>query len=310
MRYPDAKSALLAVLARQPEVLAFGEAHALKGTEGVPSATIRFERQLLPVLAERGATELVVELLNPATGCRQAVETVRKEQKQVTEKQASTNQNRFISLGHAARKLAVVPYILEPSCDEYEVVAKGGPDGITRMLELIAEKTEEKVSGFWTRNQRMLEHPSQPAPRAAETASPNPAVGKGADPSKPAKPQRVFTPAQRQTPLVLAYGGALHNDIDVPEHKQTFTYGTNLVQRTSGKYIALDLIVPEYIKPTEVWKSLPWYEHFDATKAPAETTLFQVDEYSYVLIFGRTQTPEPTAAPPNESPPPRQTPAQ
>lgn len=286
-RYPDARSALLAVLAREPQVLGVGEAHALKGTEGIASATVRFEQQLLPLLAERGATELIVELLGPAQGCTKAVETVRKEQEQVVEKQAETNQNRFISLGHAARKLSVVPYILEPTCEEFEAVAKGGADGITRMLELIAVKTQAKLSAYWQRNTR----PEHAADASVQPTAPEP---KGEAPA----PTRRFTAAQRHSPLVLAYGGALHNDIHVSEQKQKFTYGKNMLQLTGGRYIALDLIVPEYIKPTDVWMSLPWYEHFDAANPPAETTLFQTDEHSYVLIFGRSETqPTPPQTP-------------
>src|SRR5690606_24321672 len=144
--------------------------------------------------------ELIVELLGPAQGCKKAVETVRKEQEQVVEQQADTNQNRFISLGHAARKLSVVPYILEPTCDEYELVAKGGADGITRMLELIAVKTEVKLSGFWQRNQRAYsgspgpDSTAQPAAVAAPDASNEKGTGE-----PPAAPTRRFTPAQQTT---------------------------------------------------------------------------------------------------------------
>lgn len=255
-RYPDAATALSAVLQRSPEILAFGEAHALSGTQ-VPSATERFERELLPLLAERGATELVVELLAPASGCAPTVESVRQEQRPVVEKQAEGNQDRFVQLGHTSRRLGIVPYILEPTCEEYQSVVDAGPDSIVRMLELIAIKSEQRLTRFWQKNQAS---------------------------TRPAAMGTIPAPA----PLVLAYGGAMHNDIDVPPEKQAFAFGKNLLERTRGRYIALDLIVPEYIKSTEVWRALPWYPHFDATNAPEDVTLFQTDEHSYTLVFGKT----------------------
>lgn len=256
-RYPDASAALVAVLRRSPEILAFGEAHALAGAH-VATATERFERELLPLLAERGATELVVELLAPASGCAPTVESVRKEQQPVVEQQAEGNQDRFVQLGHTSRRLGIVPYILEPTCEEYQSVVDAGPDSIVRMLELIAIKSEQRLTRFWQKNQAL---------------------------QRPAALEAVTGPAR----LVLAYGGAMHNDIDVPPEKQAFAFGKKLLERTRGRYIALDLIVPEYIKSTEVWRALPWYPHFDATNAPEDVTLFQTDEHSYTLIFGTTQ---------------------
>jgi hypothetical protein len=245
-------AAVTAVLqATQPEILAVGEAHALRGREHIVSTTQRFEEQLLPVLATYGATELVVELLKPASGCSEAVATVKREQEPIVEKQDTGNQDRFLRLGHAARALGVVPFLLEPDCAEVESIAAAGDDAILRMLELIATKTEQKLRRFWTRNR------SAPAPSG-------------------------------RSRLVLAYGGAMHNDIDVVPEKQGFSFGRALSERTAKRYVALDLIVPEYIMDTEVWRALPWYAHFDKENAPPDVTLFTTGPESYVLIFGRT----------------------
>jgi hypothetical protein len=277
-RFPDSASALRAVLAHKPQILGVGETHALKGADEVESATSRFERELLPILAGAGATELIVELLGPATGCEKTVQTVKEQQRPVTSEQSQGNQNRFVSLGMKARQLGVVPYILEPTCDEYKSVISS-EDGITLMLQLIAQKTEQRLTRYWRRNQGVMvgQTPLVPAPGAAASASPAQASPATTTPPPPPRPNGI----------VLAYGGAMHNDVVSPPSGENFRYGAHMVQLTQGRYLELDLIVPQYIKDTDVWKALPWYAAYAALGHSDEVTLFRVGPYSYTLVFAR-----------------------
>lgn len=79
---------------------------------------------------------------------------------------------------------------------------------------------------------------------------------------------------------ILAYGGALHNNLgqDAP-----FAFGERLKTTTNGNYVAVDLIVPEYVADTDAWKKLPWYPCWPQLKnkgvtllqhAPNDFTLF------------------------------------
>ena len=95
-----------AVLAEKPRVLAIGEAHAQKGS-GVDSSAKRFTLELLPALKGK-ASDLLVELMLPAKGCAKKVEAVREKQKVVTEKQAETDQNEYVTMGQEAKKLGIV----------------------------------------------------------------------------------------------------------------------------------------------------------------------------------------------------------
>jgi hypothetical protein len=54
---------------------------------------------------------------------------------------------------------------------------------------------------------------------------------------------------------------------------------------TNGRYVALDLIVPEFIKDNDTWRSLPWYAHYDRARLGDHVTLFEVAPRSYVLVF-------------------------
>ena len=240
------EAAFEAALEGRPLVLAIGESHALKGTEGIQSTTRRFTESLLPLLAGR-ASDLVLELWIPDKKCKKKqVDQVAKQQKRVTEKQAAGNQNEFLTLGNTSKALGVQPHVLIPSCEEYDAIVKAGPDGIGQMLEMIARLTAVKTKVLLERN----------------------------------------TKAAGETPkMVITYGGAMHNDLKPRPGREAWSYGPQLSAHTGGKYVELDLIVPQFIRDTPAWKALEWYPHFDAKKAPKRTTLYEVRPGSYTLIF-------------------------
>ena len=89
-------------------------------------------------------------------------------------------------------------------------------------------------------------------------------------------------------PVVIAYGGALHNDAEPsPDHKD-YSYGPRLLEETRGKYVELDLIVPEYVKDTEVWQRQPWYRAFKENRDLSRTRLYQWSPHSFALVFPAT----------------------
>jgi hypothetical protein len=253
--FEDSRTALGLLLDAQPSVLAVGEAHVMKGMDHVRSSTERFEQDFLPELAKHGTSELVVELLKPAPECEKPVESVKKQEKQVTEHQSTGNKNRFVSLGVAARERGIVPYLLEPGCPTYQEIANAGDDAVIRMLEVIGSETERRVRQFYERQEQRR--------KKGEAGA-----------------------------LVVAYGGALHNDVDVEAGKEKFAFGKQLVELTGGRYLELDLIVPEFIQDNEVWRKQPWFASYDREHPKSEATLVRTGPRSFVLVFGRTEAPD------------------
>ncbi len=92
-------------------------------------------------------------------------------------------------------------------------------------------------------------------------------------------------------PLVVTYGGAMHNDTTPPPERADWSFGAELSARVKGRYVELDMYVPEFIQDTESWRRLPWYPHFDKAKNPGKTTLFHLGPGSYVMIFPATPKP-------------------
>ncbi len=228
----------------RPRVLGVGETHAQRGAPNVHSATRRFGEELLPVLAG-SATDLVIELLTPDPKCKkEQTDAVVERTKPITESQASTNQNEFVALGFAAKKLGIAPRALAPSCDEYQSVLDAGQSDVLRFLALIADVTVRDVS-------ELLDQ-------------------------------------RPPTATIVAYGGALHNDAAPRPGRESMSYAPRLLERTSGGYVEVDLIVPEFVRDEEPWRSLSWYDAFDRTLARRETSLIVLSPTSYVLVFPHT----------------------
>jgi hypothetical protein len=87
--------------------------------------------------------------------------------------------------------------------------------------------------------------------------------------------------------LVVAYGGAMHNDLLPRVDREAFSFGPELAQATQGRYVELDLVIPEQIKDTEAWRALPWYSHYSRENAGPEAYLFSWAPHAYALLFPR-----------------------
>jgi len=148
------------VLQTNPRVLAVGEAHAQDDTPGIKSATRRFAEQLLPKLAGK-SKHIVIELL--LANCKkETVAEVKKQQAKVTEHQAKSNQNQFVTLGKVAQSLGIEPQGLTPDCAAYEAVIARGDDGIAELLTLVADQTAKELEALLaqpdTANQILLSY--------------------------------------------------------------------------------------------------------------------------------------------------------
>jgi hypothetical protein len=86
---------------------------------------------------------------------------------------------------------------------------------------------------------------------------------------------------ERREPRELLPGRAL---LDVLRDDQV-----ELDRLCGGRYVELDLIVPEYVKKSPTWEKLPWFAAFDADhaggKTQDQTTVYLLGERSFVLVF-------------------------
>ena len=85
--------------------------------------------------------------------------------------------------------------------------------------------------------------------------------------------------------LIVAYGGAMHNDLSPRAGREAFSFGPELARATQNRYVELDLVIPEQIRETEAWRALPWYDFYSREKAGSEAILFSWTPHAYALLF-------------------------
>jgi len=243
-----------------PLVLGLGEVHAPAGV-AVASAAKRFTTELLPALDGR-ASDLLLELMMPPRGCADAVAEVRHDQAPVTEQHAASDQDEYVAMGDRARALGIVPDMLRPTCADMDAIKHAGDDLVDVSLSTIARLARDQGA-------RMVD-------------------------------RDALSDADRGKTVVL-YGGSLHNDLDPPAEAARWSYALALAaqaERQRGRFVAVDLIVPEFIGQGAVWQNLPWWPAYEAlassrdhARLQAKATLFRTGPASFVLLF-------PSSAPP------------
>ncbi len=246
LAFGDPQSAVSYVLEQNaPLVLAIGEAHVQKGAKLSTSTAQQFS-QLLPLFSGR-CKHLIIELWVGRNDCGdQRVQEVKQAQEPVTSAQAETNQNDYLALGFAAKRLGIMPRALIPNCQQYQAVLEAGPDRVSRMLELIAQLTLDNLKGLLD-----------------ETRS------------------------EKEAPLVLAYGGAMHNDAQPGAGREPWSFGPQLITLTNGHYVELDVFLSGQVTDSDLWKAQPWYQTYQSAPMDSRHRLYQLGPHSYTLILAQ-----------------------
>jgi hypothetical protein len=89
--------------------------------------------------------------------------------------------------------------------------------------------------------------------------------------------------------MVVLYGGMLHNDLAPRDDRSArWSYAPELASHVGGRFVAVDLVVPEFIGDDESWRAFAWWPHYDRLRLGGKVTLFRTGEKSYVLVFAET----------------------
>jgi hypothetical protein len=246
------EDAFAAILAEKPLVIGIGESHAPRGAENIVSSTKRFTENFLPMLADAKrdmvASDIVLEIWVAEGQCG------KKKEAAVAEKQKPVTQG-------------------QAKTNQNEYVALGDAAVAKKVKpHILRAPCADYDKILNAKDDAVIVMLEMIARLMNEKVTALLAQHADAGPEK----------------IILTYGGAIHNDIVAREGREKWTFGPDLSRQTKGRYVEVDLVVPEYIKDNESWNALAWMRHFNKDANPTKTTLFRPAPGSFVLIFPRT----------------------
>ncbi len=97
--------------------------------------------------------------------------------------------------------------------------------------------------------------------------------------------QALALPRPADRPLVLVYGGALHNDLAPDPELAKYSFGPAIDALTHGDYREIDLYVPELVDTYPALRVERWYSAWRLVRALPGTTLIRRQPRSAVLLF-------------------------
>lgn len=313
----DALSTVLARAERESglRVVAFGEYHQTNAMakKGAPVSSLRrFSGELFGVLAPR-ASDIVLETWVTDGNCGSQETTAVAKVEKTTERPQST-ENELVTLVKQAKAAGVQPHILRLSCDDYKsMLAADGQVDFEKLLGLLTTLLHKKIAGIATARSAAVNKAgsaaekdaaasppaapaSPPAAPAAKPATATPAstpTGSAASPPSAAPP--AAPPASPATPavpvagdrLILVYGGGLHNDLLPRAELAAYTFGPQVRDEQAGRYLEVDLYVPEYIERDPNMNKEPWFQLYKKRVRPGQTVVIRRMQGSYIIVFPR-----------------------
>ena len=163
-------------------------------------------------------------------------------------KRPEATKSEIALLADAAKAAKIQPHAMTLACKDYETLApKNGQADPIAMLTLTTKELQ----------------------RIAQSAVKH----------------RDKDPAHR--PWIALYGGALHNDRFPGGGVAEWSYADTIDLATDGKYLEIDLIVPEFAEADNVSKQQPW---FPLVAAANRVLVWKRGERSFVIVLPRTKT--------------------
>jgi hypothetical protein len=136
-------------------------------------------------------------------------------------------ESEIVRLLRKAKEAGVAPHVLDIGCQEYAALTSGSGGGVDY--------------------DRLLFITGQHLERAAK--------------------QALLLPRAPERPLVVIYGGALHNDLYPQAALARYAFGPAVYAFARGAYREVDLYVPEYAGASESIRAEPWYRAWKANRA-------------------------------------------
>jgi hypothetical protein len=109
--------------------------------------------------------------------------------------------------------------------------------------------------------------------------------------------QALLLPRTPARPLVLVYGGALHNDLYPARGLEPYAFGPAIFSLLRGDYQEVDLYVPELVERLASMRAEAWYRAWRGFGHEDETVVIPRSARSTIVLFPRAPPAGPR--PPN-----------
>jgi hypothetical protein len=253
--FPDERAALQYVLSTQPRIVGVGEVHQSTTSAPVRSAVEHFIGMI--DLVAPVASDLVVEPWVQTGQCGVAEQAFARDVPRSTRRPAATSDHAHQLLTEAQRR-GVAPHVLTLDCHDYaRLTNDAGTVNLEQLALLLGRQLRQLTAQLYARRSQT--------------------DGGGGD-------RRA----------IWIYGGALHNDMTPPPGLESMSYAEELDNLAQGRYVELDLFVPEYIRGSAIDMEEPWYPLFERLAGPDHVLLIERGPRSFILFFrtGDRATPQ------------------
>lgn len=96
--------------------------------------------------------------------------------------------------------------------------------------------------------------------------------------------------------LVALLTGAAHNDAAPSEIWAPISYGPGLMTATGGRYVEVDLLVPEFVEASALAADEPWFPLLRELAAPGHVSLIELGPRSFIIVLERGVAAKPEPA--------------
>jgi hypothetical protein len=88
-------------------------------------------------------------------------------------------------------------------------------------------------------------------------------------------------------PLIVVYGGALHNDLYPYKTTKQWSYAESVDDETGGRFVEVDLYLPELIEGQALYEGEAWYP-LVAKTPPGKVLLVERAPHSWLMVLPRS----------------------
>lgn len=164
-----------------------------------------------------------------------------------TMKRPAATKSEIGALFGVTRERAITAHVMRLTCDDLTALAAGGAVDAERLLTLVT---------------RELDRVTRSAVRYRDEH-------------------------HEGRPLIMVYGGALHNDLYPFESTKAWSYALAVDAATGGRFVEVDVFAPELVEGDPMYEHEPWYPLI-AARTDHGVMLIERAPRSYLVLLPRS----------------------